>query len=460
MITEHTMKRRLIAALGCLSLIVAACGNTGLATTPTPLASTTSIAPTAGAPVDSGPSTATAQGQLTPKRSVSLGFAISGLVTEVLVTEGQSVEAGQVLAYLGGRENYEAAISAAQKGLIDAQQSLNSLLQNTTTEAANAQVEMVNAKQTVSDTEKALFVLLYPDVSGAEKQVADLQLDYENALTDLQLVQYNQNAQRVQSAKAGYDAAKFAYDRAQAACDAGPCDQAFRDKLYTIFLNADDQLTAANIAHQNEIVNVTAALIEAEIALNQAKANLASLSLPPDPMKVEQAEASLALAQANLTAANTYYEKVKDGPDQEAFISAQASVDNAEASLIAAQAELTKLELRAPFAGTLAELDLQAGQFVLTGQKICQLADFSGWVVETSDVDEYALPSIAMGQPVQVTFVALPDVVLAGHVGFISPLFQTDKEGKTTYMVQIVLDETRPSLHWGMTAFVSFNLNP
>ena len=55
------------------------------------------------------------------------------------------------------------------------------------------------------------------------------------------------------------------------------------------------------------------------------------------------------------------------------------------------------------------------------GQVTLVLADFLSWMVETDNLTEIELPSIAAGEPVLVTFDALSDVELAGLVSTNSP---------------------------------------
>jgi len=68
-----------------------------------------------------------AEGHLTPKDSVSLGFQAGGKVVEIMVDEGDQVTRGTVLARLGDREQMEASLSAAELELLDAQQDLDDL---------------------------------------------------------------------------------------------------------------------------------------------------------------------------------------------------------------------------------------------------------------------------------------------------------------------------------------------
>src|SRR6266540_7459215 len=108
------MKHIHLLSILALSLLLAACG----ATAPTPEA--TPI-PTV---VDS--SGIITEGRLEPIRYVNVALNASGLVSEVLVAEGEQVEAGQVIARLESSEakTLEAALADAEQDLTLAYQTV------------------------------------------------------------------------------------------------------------------------------------------------------------------------------------------------------------------------------------------------------------------------------------------------------------------------------------------------
>ena len=65
------------------------------------------------------------------------------------------------------------------------------------------------------------------------------------------------------------------------------------------------------------------------------------------------------------------------------------------------------------------------------------------------------MPNIQAGQPVVVTFDALPQLQLKGTVDSIGTLYQTNS-GDIVYPVKINLLEVDPRLRWGMTAALEF----
>ena len=82
------------------------------------------------------------------------------------------------------------------------------------------------------------------------------------------------------------------------------------------------------------------------------------------------------------------------------------------------------------------------------------LADLRSWQVETDDLTELDVVGVLEGDEVSLTFDAIPDLELPGHVLRVKPLGE-EKLGDVTYTVVVVPDEQDPRLKWGMTAVVT-----
>jgi len=119
---------------------------------------------------------------------------------------------------------------------------------------------------------------------------------------------------------------------------------------------------------------------------------------------------------------------------------------------------LSRASLTAPFGGTIADVNVEVGEIVAMSQPIVTLADFSGWLVETTDLTELDIVNVKVGLPVDVNVDALPDEVLHGTVSDIATV-STLTRGDVTYRVTIDLDEaTEFPLRWGMTVFVDVDV--
>jgi HlyD family secretion protein len=142
------------------------------------------------------------------------------------------------------------------------------------------------------------------------------------------------------------------------------------------------------------------------------------------------------------------------GVRDEEIAAAAAGVAEAEAALQQIRASLADTELRAPFAGTLAALHVKAGEQVVAGMPVAELADLTSWQVETDDLTELDIVQVQEGDPALVTFDAIGDLALEGNVLRVKPIGQ-EKLGDITYTVVVGLAEQDPRLRWNMTAVVT-----
>jgi HlyD family secretion protein len=345
-----------------------------------------------------------AEGKLVPQKFVNLSFTSGGMVEEILVEEGQQIEAGQVIAHLDQRQQLAAAVDSAQLELIRAQQALKDLNDNAAVYSADANQKVAAQRDAVRDAERYLTNL---------ESLAE-QTDIDKARANVVIL-------------------KDRLDQAQE--DFAPYEN-----------KPEDNVTRAQLLSK---------LADARNHYDDAVRLLNNLEGSTSEIDMAIAEANLSLAQASLQLAEAEYEKVKDGPDPDLLESAQVRLKAAETALEAARANLTSRELSAPFAGTLARLNLKVGEQVIPGQTAVVLADFSGWVVETDDLTENEVTSIFLDQDASITFDALPEIEFAGKVLSISDV-STDRSGDVTYTTKVQLLDSDPRLRWGMTALVQF----
>ncbi len=120
-----------------------------------------------------------------------------------------------------------------------------------------------------------------------------------------------------------------------------------------------------------------------------------------------------------------------------------------------ARAALANAELRSPFAGTITNLDLKVGEFAPSGQPVVTVADFSNWVVKTTDLTEIDVVNIKEGQPVTLTLDAIPGKTFNGYVLSIGQNY-AEQQGDVVYEVSVLLTDKHPAMRWGMTAEVNF----
>jgi HlyD family secretion protein len=202
----------------------------------------------------------------------------------------------------------------------------------------------------------------------------------------------------------------------------------------TLFVHELDTVTGGQLLIRLNQSTYLAAIDGAQADLDHADATLESAQLlvdqlPPDatPGQIESAQAGLRLAQTER--------------------------DVAASRLTEAQVALRQTELRAPFDGTVALVNVERGEQAVAGQPLVTIGDLSGWLIETTDLSELEVVRVAVGDAATVTFEALPNLVLTGRVDRIQ-VRGTGEAGNVVFAVAIKLDTHNPQLRWNMTATV------
>lgn len=187
---------------------------------------------------------------------------------------------------------------------------------------------------------------------------------------------------------------------------------------------------------------------------------LLSLDQSAHEAALDVARANVSRAEAAVERAEAQLELLPDDASETQLDAAEAEVNLARADLQLAQSTLTgaavdmrQTELRAPFDGIVASIDVAVGEQATAGQVAISMADFSGWLIETTDLSELDVVRIAVGDRATITFGALPDVELTGVVDRIQVRGSTDGVG-ASFTVVITPDEHLAELRWNMSAEV------
>jgi multidrug efflux pump subunit AcrA (membrane-fusion protein) len=385
------MKRnkKIISVLMLIALLLTSCSVLGGTGTPesTPI------------PVVSDNGAVISQGNIVPKDYMYLAFPGGGHVAEILVKQGDTVIAGQVLARLGDQQQYQANLTAAQLELTNAQQALDDLNKNSDLAAASAWLSLLDAKQNLIQAQNAWSAV---DTDAYQQQIDDAVIKVSDMKTQL-------------------DDAQTEFDK------------------------------YASLANDNPTRKA------AETALKDAQDNYDQAVHEHDQLVIDHdlAQANLSLAQAQQNQAQNDYDATRNGPDPEKLSLAQQNLDVAQAHVAAAQSALANLDLKAPFNGTVVDVNVSVGELVGTDKWAVLVADFSEWYVETSDLTEQEVVKLSMGQAATVVPDALPDLHLASSISEISDMFYVSA-GDVLYHVRLKLDQTDPALRWGMTVEVDF----
>ena len=184
-------------------------------------------------------------------------------------------------------------------------------------------------------------------------------------------------------------------------------------------------------------------LEQAQEDLNQALRDLEEEMRARDGVNAAY-EAALAVEAE----AKYQYEISLDGPNADQLTLAKAQLD-------AAKDALANYVITAPFHGVIAEVNVKVGEQVGAETRAVSIADFSAWMVETTDITELEVVKLNVGQRVSLIPDALPDLELTGEIIEIGNAY-TQQGGDIIYTVTIRVNETDPRLRWGMTVETVF----
>ncbi|OQY31675.1 MAG: hypothetical protein B6I38_05520 [Anaerolineaceae bacterium 4572_5.1] len=341
-----------------------------------------------------------AEGHILPAQDLRLNFSVRGTVVEILVEEGERVTEGQTLVRLGDWEQAEATLRAAELELTRVEQAYDDFVRTGEIATANAWQTYLEAQIIRAEAERAWEKL----------DIDDLQDTIEDAKAEIS-------------------------DREEDLLDAQDEFDKYKDldEENSKRKNAEDDLEKAQ-------EDLNEAIRDWEEALQE----------------VDNVRAALDAALAAEAEAKREFEvRAENGLDPQEKTLLEAQLASIQAQVTAAKNARDDYDLKAPFAGTITDINIEVGQ--LAGPEVwaIQLADLTEFYVETSDLTELEVVKIHAGQTVEIVPDALPELTITGVVESIGQSFKT-QAGDIVYTVKIRLDESDSALRWGMTVEVTF----
>ncbi|MEZ4864791.1 MAG: HlyD family efflux transporter periplasmic adaptor subunit [Caldilineaceae bacterium] len=380
-----------------------------------------------------------AEARVVPVQRAGISAQVSGIVAEVLVQEGDQVEEEQVLLRLD-QAQARAAVGKAEADLMRAQANLKAKTDGPRQQDLDAAQALVDAAQ--ARLERLRQSTDAGDVAAAQASVA-------NASANLQRVLDGATEQELIAAKADIANSRATLQQAQRAYD----QVKWRDDIGALPQSAQLQQATNNFeAAQARYDNLVNGPRPAEI--NAANAQVSQANAQLEALKASR-PSDLAALQADVRNAEAQLAKLKAGSTDADIAAAQADVMAATASLQQQLIALGQTEIRAPFAGTVAALNINPGEQASPGTALIQLAGTNAWQVETEDLTELQVVGLQTGAVAQITFDAIPDLELEGRVKSIRT-FGENSSGDIVYRVVVVPTTQDPRLLWNMTAVVTF----
>ncbi|MCB9130162.1 MAG: efflux RND transporter periplasmic adaptor subunit [Anaerolineales bacterium] len=380
----------------------------------------------------------TVDARVVPAQSAELSLPMSGIAAEVLVAEGETVEAGQLIVRLKATQQV-AAVAQAEAQVARAEARLAELQAGAREqEVATAQAALDGAKARLSRVQNGA---LPEEVTAARAALSEAQASLQKVLEGASDQQTIAAEADLANAEAIRRQAQAAYDRVAGNADIGARPEAAQLEQATNAVNAA-QARLADLQRGASAADIAAA--RARVQRAQAQLDLLAATNPAD---VAEAESAVRQAQAQL-------DLVEAGVRDETIAVAEADVQAAEAALTQAQAALAEMELRAPFAGTVASLNAAVGEQITAGAPVVVLGDLTRWQIETEDLTEFDAVNVKPGDVVTIAFDALPDLQKDGVVKLVRPIGENNR-GDIVYTLVIEPSEHDARLLWNMTAVVT-----
>ena len=336
--------------------------------------------------------TVLAPGTLVNTRRAELSFDVDGKLARVLVRPGDVVRTGDVLVLLE-RTDLELAVKRAQA------------------ELARVEAELAQLYQ-----------------PALAEEIASAQAAVEDARANLDWVLAGPSQDKITVAKADMEKAAIAVQKAQAEYD------------QIAWVPGVSALPQA------------AALQQASIDYERAKANYNLAVQGPTEADIAAARSQLAEAEADLA-------RLLQGPSEAEIAAAQAQVELAQISLEQARKQLERAEITAPFDGVVVKVIGVPSSAVSAGAPVIVVIDSQAMEIEASLVEE-DVPLVQPGLPVECFFDARPEDTFAARVDRLVPQRRPDDD-RPLYTVYITLDEGADlhSLLPGMTMDASIVLD-
>lgn len=398
---------------------------------------------------------------------VQIAAEIGGHVAEVLVSEGESLQNGQVLVRFADHllqaqlEQAQAALTQAQAnyalvaaGLPDEQQALA---------VAAARLEAVSAQQAIDE--------LYQKSALMEAKAAKTLADSRDVLRDAETISDSlhspSNPNDIKIARSLVTLSDVALERAEKRfkplfrrAESNP--QRAAAQLLVSLLEKQHDMAVKRLNYLEGTADKIT-LAQAEAGVELARENLAEaerayadLVAGPDPEALELAQARLAAAKAKLDAAQA-------DPTPEQLAVAKAQVDTARAAVNVVQAQMEKLVLLAPADGVVLSRSVESGEVAAPGAPLLTLGYLDDLKI-TVYVPEDRYGAITLGEQVQVSVDSFPGeeftaavVRIADQAEFTPRNVQTEEGRRTTvFAVELRVDNSDGRLKPGMPADVTF----
>ncbi|MEM5775022.1 MAG: efflux RND transporter periplasmic adaptor subunit, partial [Anaerolineaceae bacterium] len=243
---------------------------------------------------------ATGMGTVIAAEEASVGFYKDGVVGELLVSVGDEVEKGDLLARQANTDDLDLAVTEAELQLRLAQSALQAIYDGYDSDLANARLTAITAQASLEDSQDSHALLQY-----------------------------------------------------------GRCADEIVEDYYDAYVRAEREYNRINASSVADAVKQ-----DAKDVLQRAWASYNFCMTPYTDTEKAEGAANLSVAEAALSAAKAQYEKLQSGVDEKSVAQAKADIAEAEYNLSVAKKALEGASIYAPISGTIMSVDAMVGDTV------------------------------------------------------------------------------------------------
>ena len=376
-----------------------------------------------------------ALGAVAVPREQTLSFGVGGEVTDVGVTEGETVQKGDVLAQLDAAD-LQMRVETAEAALVLSEANL------ARTQAGPTEAELIASTAALAAAEARYDQIragpLEVEVASVEAALKSAQATYDRVLA-------GPTEDELAALKANVDRAQIALKQAQANYDRFAWREGFA---------ASPQAAA--------LEDATISYEQAQAAYNLAAAGSTTERRQQAAAEVARARAALVRVQtagatdeqktalAEVTRARAALDRLQNTPTPAEMAIARAQVTQAEIQRAQAKRLKEMATLVAPSDGTVLSVIANAGQSVSAVTPAIVLADLTRQQVKVA-VHESHIARVQEGQTARVRLDALPGREFGGQVAEIAPV-ATVVGSLVNYVVTLDLQTSDPTIRPGMMA--------
>ncbi len=438
--------------------------------------------------------TVSGTGQISATNQVDVKSKASGDVISTLVTNGQAVKAGQALAYLDSSDAQK-TVRDAQVNLDSAKLAMQKLVQPADTLTLLQAENAITTAQESKDKAAADLLTSYDDaytqISNAFLSSPSIDADLHDNLLGFKIgsgeksIGSNQDNEfaLVNSVSTPDDIASMLSLRTKADSDYVLADDDFNKNfdnykltsrlseqpvIDTLLNQTIDTIKAMSQSAKSEgnfydewinihtkdsvpiFTEVTVIRTQLSSDITQLNSLLTSLSAIQDTIKNDNltiADSDRSIAEKTQSLAD-----LKAGALPIDIQSQQLSLQQKQNALLDAQQLLSNYTVRAPFDGVIATLSIQKGDNISSGTSVATEIT-TQQTVEIS-LNEVDVSKVKIGQKVNLTFDAIPDLNITGVVADIDAV-GTVTQGVVTYNIKISLDTQDDRVKSGMSVAAS-----